>query len=151
MVVVDAKLQWDMRRSNGDPEKVALKLLCNRATPLAKARAVSQKRREDAQAARDKLATDRAAQPEPVRRRWVHIELQLEEMAKGTLERLADTLRQSPGSQPVALEFVGPRGRRVVSLGEALQVHGGPELAAATRALPAVTAVWEADPPANGN
>jgi DNA polymerase-3 subunit alpha len=146
LLVVDGTLERDARRSdNGNGNGV--KLLCNRLTPLARARAASQKRFEDAVSALAPPPALPEDQPEPEPRPrgpWVCFELHLEDMERDTLANLASVLRENPGKHRVALLFIGSAGeRRTVGLGEEVRVHCGAALVGAARQLPGVTYVYE--------
>lgn len=131
-------------------EQPEVKLLCERVTPLAKARAASNKRRQDAEAALGKSADPVEEEPATEIRRvprgpWVRVELSLNELSRDVLPQVQKALRDHPGRERVALVFRGATDQRLVELGDTVRVESGPDLRAALQCLPAVVNVCETD------
>lgn len=158
VVVVDAELEFGSRGRNGagnggEPgsERRHPKLLANRLIPIEKARAASDKRRAEAEASL--AAASQAAilrqnfDPEAPQGAWVCFEVHLSQANADTLPALAAVLREHPGKQPVAIVFVENGHRRVVRLGNSLQVKSGPELVKAAKQLAGISWVYEEDAP----
>jgi len=164
LVILEANLEYKTsygkKNGNGgsgdDPDSVVeerpeVKLLCERVTPLAKARAASAKRREEADKAITtpvEAATDDEAPPPPVRVRrgpWLCLELHPEEMSLEGLRHLRQLLSQHPGPQLAALIFGSNGDRRIVELGDEVRVEPSGELLGALRLVPGVGYIYEDD------
>jgi DNA polymerase-3 subunit alpha len=131
-----------------EPERVEIKLLCNKVTPLDKARPASSKRREAAEAAYKPETNGEAAPVEaPCGPRrcgpWACIRLESAEMTDTTLAELARALQQVPGRHRVALAICDEAGERLVALPQEWRVDCGAELVVATRQVPGVCQVYE--------
>jgi hypothetical protein len=163
IVVIEATVEYktgfSKRNGNGngdDPDAVVeerpeVKLLCDRVTPLAKARAASAKRREEADkaiAAPAEPTDEEAAAPPPVRIRrgpWICVEMNSHELSVMGLRQLQQVLGQHRGPQSVALIFGTNGDRRVVELGDEQRVEVTGELLSALDAVPGVGYVCEED------
>ena len=133
------------------PERPEVKLLCDRVTPLAKARSASAKRREEADRA-IAVPAEAPEQEEPapppapvVRGPWICVEMLPEELSVAGLRQLQQTLGQHQGPQPVALIFGTNGSKRVVELGNAIRVEPTSELMYALSLVPGVGPVTEND------
>ncbi|MHB8994966.1 MAG: DNA polymerase III subunit alpha [Armatimonadota bacterium] len=155
---VEYKTGYGKRNGNNngdDPDQVTeerpeVKLLCDRVTPLAKARAASAKRREEADKAITAPAepSEEEAVPPPARVRrgpWICMELHPEELSVMGLRQLQQVLVQHRGPQPVALIFGTNGQRRVVELNDELRVEPTGELMAALRCVQGVGYIYEDD------
>ncbi len=142
IILVEAQVERRMRVV-GDGEQTAdVKLLAKRIRPLQGARALSAKRREEAEQARRRqveieAAAERAKYVPPV-----YIEVAIGALRPDDLRRLRETLSESPGPNPVILEFRENGSTRRVQLGRRYKVTCDAQLAACARAISGVTAVW---------
>jgi len=132
-------------------ERPEVKLLCERVTPLAKARPASAKRREEADKAITapvEATTDDEAPAPPVRVRrgpWLCVELHPEEMSLEGLRHLRQVLSQHPGPQSAALVFGSNGDKRIIELGDEVRVEPSAELLNALRLLSGVGYIYEED------
>jgi DNA polymerase III subunit alpha len=155
LVVLDAKIDRQSRRgggaSNGNGEggggeEETVKLLCDGARPLDKARRVSEKRLEQAAEGRRKQEEVLARPaPVPVLLPKVHIEVDALSAELGNLAALRDLLSCARGPQDVVLHLTDHRNARVVALGPRHRVDLASDLPMRLRELPGVLQWWEED------
>lgn len=163
LVVLEATVEYKTSYSkrgnnNGDSEdgeapeeRPEVKLLCERVTPLAKARTASVKRREEADKAitapvEAAVVEEEAPPPVPVvRGPWICVEMHPEELSVRGLRHLQQVLSQHRGRQPVALIFGNNGDKRLVELGEDIRVEPTGELMNALRLVAGVGYIYEDD------
>lgn len=150
LVILDAKIDRQSRRAggNGDgrngAEDETVKLLCEGARPLEKARKVSEARLRAAQEGRQKQEELLNAPP-PVQYRppALHIELDAPSLSTEVLTRLRDLLSARAGTQDIILH-INERGRhRLVKLGPRFRVRCDSTLPLQLRAIPGFLQMWE--------
>jgi len=141
---------------NGEaPRGGDTKLICERVTPLGKARPASKKRREEAEQARQAAAAaslqeqdfpeeEETAAEEPLQGPWLQIEIRVAELRRDSLPQLQELLRRYPGHEGVALLFYDNGQRRIVELA-GYTVNPQPELFRALEQLPFVLNAYEVD------
>ena len=157
---VEYKASYGRKNNNGNggedeeaavQERPEVKLLCERVTPLAKARTASAKRREEADRAITapvEAAVEEDARPLPAqvkRGPWICVEMHPEELSVRGLRHLQQVLGQHRGPQPVALVFGSNGDKRLVELGEEIRVEPTGELMNALRLVPGVGYIYEDD------
>ncbi len=154
LVVMDAKIDRQSRRGgsgNGNgaagAEEETVKLLCDGARLLDKARKVTERKLHLAAEGRQKQE-ELAATPPPVALRppQVHIELDAPAAVPGTLAALRDLLAAHHGPREIVLHLTDHyRGRRV-SLGDRYRVACDGEFPLRLRQIDGFLQMWEEDP-----
>jgi len=151
LVVMDAKIDRQGPRGangNGGGEQETVKLLCEGARPLAKARKASDRKREAAQQGMAKQVEVASAPPPPVYMApRLHIELDAACASPQNLELLREVLLANPGQQEVILHLAGRGCSRCVQLGPRFRIDFGANVPAQMRAVPGVMQMWpDAEP-----
>jgi len=141
IVLVEGQVQRRSRIVGDGDEVVDIKLLAKRLRPLQGARALSETRRQRAEAAKARQKELTAARTETPPDPEVRIELDLSLATPAVLQRLRDLLRKYPGTQPVVLELKQDGTCRRVSLGKDYTVACDRQLLAQARQIEAVTAI----------
>ncbi len=142
IVIVEGQVQRRSRIVGDGDEVVDIKLLAKKLRPLRGARALSEARRQRAEAAKQRQKERSTARAEARQDTEVHIELDLSLATPAALQRLRDVIRNYPGSQPVVLEFKQNGLSRRVNLGKEYTVTHNQKLTTQTRQIEAVTAIW---------
>ncbi len=128
IVVLDGRVQREERELQNGQVQASTKFLCDRAKDIEKARRPTKKKREASAEAR--ISESQPAPPAPSPQAAVHITVP-DGTPRSALERLAATLRQYPGPQPVMLHMGG----KAVAAGAQFAVAPGPELVTKVRQL----------------
>lgn len=144
IVVVEGKVQRSAAGNGDELARTQTEVIALKATPLAKARKVSDKKRAQVEAGRRQLQEQEAAAlcatvPE------LHVEVDAQAADKDFLEKLAGVLSRHPGPQRVVLRFVAPGSRRSVRLGPSVTVKWDEALAAELHSLAPVLQTWLED------
>lgn len=142
IILVEAQVERRTRVVGDGEQKADVKLLAKRIRRLQGARPLSAKRRAEAERARQRqveieAAAERARYVPPV-----YIQVTIGALHSDDLRLLRETLSQSPGPNPVIIEFRENGSARRVSLGRRYKVTCDAQLAAGARAISGVTAVW---------
>jgi len=149
LVVVDAKIDRQSRRGGGGGggDEETVKLLCDGARPLDKARRISEKRLELAEEGRRRQAQI-AALPPPVEYRPPRVHVEFDALSAGdqTLLRLREFINGHRGAQEVVLHLSDHRNARRVLLGPTYKVRCDGELPAALKSISGCLQVWEEEP-----
>jgi DNA polymerase-3 subunit alpha len=152
LVILEAKIDRQSRRGgNGESrtgEEETVKLLCESARPLERARKVSDARRRAAQEGREKQEEALNAPP-PVQYRppALHIELDAPSLSDEALMRLRDLLCTRAGNQDVVLDICERGIHRLIKLGPQYRVSCDSSLPLQLRSIPGFLCVCEEEPP----
>ncbi|MCD6361723.1 MAG: DNA polymerase III subunit alpha, partial [Armatimonadetes bacterium] len=146
LIVIDAKLEMRSRTGANGEEVTDIKLVCNNARLLANARRVSEKRRAEAEQAREERAR-RLAEAVPPR---LNVRVRPTDIEE-TLHSLRRIIETRPGDIEVVLRVPGPNGARRILLGREFAVSPNSGIREALEEIPGIEAVWFARPGADRN
>lgn len=139
LVVIAGKIE---RRGNGDNDSEQARLICDRCYPLEQAPRVSQKKRAQAEEARQRYQAQRA-QPPPAPPPSVVIELDALAVAAEDLHELRNLISCFSGEQEIVLRFLENGSVRRVVLGRQYRVDNSGDFPVRARQLPTVLAIYE--------
>ncbi len=144
VIVVEGQVQRSLPPENSSDVLRAprLEILARKAIPLARARPVSESKREAVRQGRERYRQAQRLReqcaPQPV-----HIQIDAERATVDELKRLRRVLDEHPGSQPVILHFAAPGDTRIVRLGSSVRVAWDEILAKKLYELPIVLQAWQ--------
>lgn len=142
IILVEGQVQRRGRTAAEGDEIVDIKLLGKRLRPLQGARPLSDKRRSEADAARQRQKEIVDTQLQKPTMPQVHIEMDITMATSEALQQLQQVICAYPGSQSVILEFRQNGVCRRVNLGTKYQVNCDTKLVAQARQVCGVIAVW---------
>lgn len=143
IVIVEAKVQRRARIVGDGDEAVDVKLLASKVKPLKSARALSEKRRERAEEAKQLLIQQEEARAAARHIPETYISVNTGQITSAGLRQLREAITECPGRQPVILQFADNGSCcRSVRLGRQYTVACDAKLSAAARAIEGVEHVW---------
>jgi DNA polymerase III subunit alpha len=141
VIVVDAKVQRGI--PGREEQDGAVKLLCDNARPLDRARKLSDRKRGETEAAKAAYLEKKREKPLPVNVPPVVVEVDPHRLTNATLEQLREIIGRCPGPQPVVLQLHNNGCSRRVRLGDGFRVNCSGEFPVEVRKLPPVLTLWE--------
>jgi DNA polymerase-3 subunit alpha len=141
ILVVDAKVQRGI--PGREEQDGAVKLLCDKALPIDRARKAPERKRQEAEAARAKYAEAKREKPAPINIPRVVVEIDPQRTNTALLSQLRAVISASPGPQSVVLLISDNGHTRRVLLGDGFRVNCSSDFPIEARKLTPVITVWE--------